>query len=345
MRLGLYCALALSLAATPAFGQEQEDKTTRLFASDDLIEVTIEGPLREIARKSEVSTEPHPATLTAAGESLSVRVSARGISRRRKNQCSFPPLRIAFPEKPAASSLFHRQGSIKLVTHCNDNSRFEQIAMREFAAYRLYNVVTPESLKVRLARITYRDGNKDITTRLGFFIEDGDDAARRLDIKEVDIGNIRVSALNRQDAARYSLFQYMIGNTDWAMDAGPDPRDCCHNSRLFGAAKDATGDLTPVPYDFDNAGMVDAPYAVPSEKLRISNVKVRVYRGYCAFNAELPAEVARMRLAQPAVVNEIASITALDERNRKSVLRYLDGFFDKLADESALVKKLTGDCL
>lgn len=345
MKARLLLAVVLAFTAAPATSQEHEDKITSLFASDATLEVTIDGPLRQIARKSEVSTDPYPATLTAAGETWPVQISARGISRRRKDKCSFPPLRVVFPAKPAEGSLFHKQGGIKLVTHCNDSDRFEQIALREFATYRLYNVLTPESLKVRLARVTYRDGGKEISTRLGFFIEDGDDAARRLGMKEVEIGNIRVSALNRQAAARYSLFQYMIGNTDWAMDAGPDPADCCHNSKLFGAAKDATGDLTPVPYDFDNAGLVDAPYAVPSEKLRIRDVKTRVYRGYCAFNGELAGEIAKLRVARPALEAELGQIAELDDRTRNSLLRYLGGFFSKLENEAAVARSLASNCL
>ena len=338
-------AIAMALAAAPLAAQDAPDKTTPLFSSDELLEVTLDGPFREIARRSETSTESHPATLVVAGERLAIEASARGISRRRKSTCSFPPLRIRFSAKPDETSLFHKQASIKLVTHCSDSARFEQIAMREFATYRLYNILTPESLKVRLARITYREGDKIITTRLGFFIEDGDDAARRLGMKEVDIGNIRISALNRDDAARYSLFQYMIGNTDWAMDAGPDPTDCCHNSRLFGTAKDAKSDLTPIPYDFDNAGIVDAPYAVPSEKLRIRDVKMRVYRGYCAFNGGLAAEIARFRAARPALEAELARIPQLEERTAQSMKRYLGGFFDGIASDEDGAEKLAGKCL
>lgn len=341
----LVAASLLLLAAPPAGAQEGQDKTTRLFADDTIIDLAIDGPVREIARKSEVSTDAYPATLATGGEILSVEVSARGISRRRKDKCSFPPLRIRFTTKPEETSLFHRQGSIKLVTHCNDNTRFEQYALREYAAYRLYNILTPESLKVRLARITYRDSGKVVTTRLGFLIEDGDDAARRLGMKEVDTGNIRVAALNREDGARYALFQYMIGNTDWAMDAGPDPADCCHNSRLFGAAKDARSNLTPVPYDFDNAGLVDAPYAMPHEKLRARDVKVRIYRGYCAFNDSLAAEIVRFRDARPAMEAELGRIPELDERTLGAMTRYLGGFFDGVARDASGAGKLAADCL
>jgi len=344
MRAGSIIGASIALLALPAIAQKAPDKATPLFSDDAVLEVIIDGPVREVARRAESSTDVHPATLTSAGESHAIEIAARGVSRRRKDKCSFPPLRIGFPEEPGKGSLFHDQKRIKLVTHCNDNARFEQIVLKEFATYRLYNLITPKSFRVRLARVTYRDGGKEITTRMGFFIEDGDDAAKRVGMKEVDTGNVRVSALNREDGARYSLFQYMIGNTDWAMDAGPDPADCCHNSRLFGGAKDAGSDLTPVPYDFDNAGLVDAPYAVPSELLRITNVKFRLYRGYCAFNTALPTEIARFRDARPAITAELTRIPGLDQRSIQSMQRYLDGFFDDIADSDRVAKKLVGAC-
>ncbi|QPC98451.1 hypothetical protein [Qipengyuania soli] len=345
MRLAKLCVLSLALLGTSASGEDTGDEVTPLFGSDAVLDATIDGPVREVARRAESSDEVRPATLTAAGESHAIEISARGISRRRKDKCSFPPLRIGFPDKPDAASLFRKQKRIKLVTHCNDNARFEQIVLREYAAYRLYNILTPESFKVRLARVTYRDGGKDVTTRIGFFIEDGDDAAKRVGLKEVDTGNVRVAVLNREDGARYSLFQYMIGNTDWAMDAGPDPADCCHNSRLFGEAKDAAANLTPVPYDFDNAGLVDAPYAVPSEKLRIPNVRYRIYRGYCAFNEALPAQLENYRNARGEIEAELGRIPGLETRSIQSMRQYLAGFFEDIGDSDRIAKKLTGACL
>ena len=36
-----------------------------------------------------------------------------------------------------------------------------------------------------------------------------------------------------------------------------------------------------VPYDFDHAGIVSTPYALPAEELHMSSVRQRRYRGYC----------------------------------------------------------------
>lgn len=343
MRVWLACLLFL-LGDMPANAQETAGEETPLFADDSILEVTITGPVQKIARRAEKSTDPYPARLDAAGESHAIMLSARGKSRRLPVNCSFPPLRIAFAEKAGSQSLFYRQGRIKLVTHCRDRDSLEQTLLREYATYRLYSVVAPQSLRVRLARIRYIDGDKLVTQRLGFFIEDVDDAARRLGRKEIDTTDISVAWLDQRDAARYALFQYMIGNTDWSMVLSPAGERCCHNSRLLGADSDTRRQLTPIPYDFDNSGFVDATYAVPNHTLSIKSVRTRLYRGFCSFNDLVPAEAERFRTLQSALFAEIEAIPETDTKTRAAMRRYLEGFFEDISDTERLERKLLRKC-
>ena len=46
--------------------------------------------------------------------------------------------------------------------------------------------------------------------------------------------------LTARDAARVAVFEYMIGNLDWSMRAGPAGQGCCHNSTTDRAAGAAT---------------------------------------------------------------------------------------------------------
>lgn len=344
-------ALALAACASmfPASLAAQDEagkpgKVTPLFAEDSILDVTIRGPLGDVIRKAERTTAPQAAQLEANGEVLPVQISARGVSRRRKDVCKFPPLRVAFGEVVPEASLFRKQGNLKLVTHCNNKPGVEQTLLREYTTYRLLNLVTPMSHRVRLLRISYVDGDKQIASEFAFFIEDTDDAARRVGLKEVDTGKISPRSLNQDRAAQFALFQYMIGNTDWAMYTGPDPTDCCHNTKLLGAAKDAASDFTPVAYDFDNAGLVDAPYAVPNPLLKLRSVQQRVYRGFCMFNSYVPAHAARLRELRPALEAEIAAIPSLDARSQADMKRYLSGFYEDIADDATLQKKLLDDC-
>ena len=70
-----------------------------------------------------------------------------------------------------------------------------------------------------------------------------------------------------------ALFEYMIGNTDWAVTVS-------HNTRLMLSKDDTLSKPYVVPYDFDYSGLVNTYYSIPDEKLEIETVTQRVYRGY-----------------------------------------------------------------
>jgi hypothetical protein len=341
---------ALAFAAQLLIGQAAAARPPDpLFAAAEPIRLTISGPFGAIRRGAERSTDVHEASLTLAGaaaETHSIRLSARGITRRRREICAFPPLRIEFAQASAATSLFHGQRRLKLVTHCRVAETFQQFVLLEYAAYRLLNVLSPRSLQVRLAAIDYVETGADapFASRLGFLIEDIDDAARRNGLVEIDAGNIAVSRLSPRDAARFAVFQYMIGNLDWSMNAGPPGSQCCHNAKLLGAAGAVTG-LIPVPYDFDHSGLVDAPYATPPAQVSVTSVRTRRYRGYCIHNQEARAAAGEARAARAALQAALDAIPQVDERSRDRASAYLAGFFEDVGSAEEISSRLLKTCL
>ena len=135
----------------------------------------------------------------------------------------------------------------------------------------------------------------------------------------------------------------MIGNLDWAMTAGPPGEDCCHNSRPLGAAG-AKANLTPTPYDFDFSGMVDAPYATPPEGIKLANVRIRKYRGYCRHNEQASGVAAEFIAHKAAILGVLDQTPQLDEGRRKKAGAYLASFFDQIGNPQELAKLLKG-CL
>jgi hypothetical protein len=310
-----------------------------LFASDEVLSLTLIGPLDTISRNK--GAKPVSGVLKVGGaapESLAVSLSVRGITRRRDDICTFPPLRVEFTEKPGASSLFKGQKHLKLVTHCQRAEDYQQYLLLEYTAYRLYRELTPDSFNVRLAKIDYTGkGGRALTTRVGFFIEDIDDVAKRNgQVRLKGVGRISASQLDAAAAARYAVFEYMISNLDWAMTAGPAGTDCCHNARLLGAqgATGASTGLIPVPYDFDYAGLVNAPYAVPPEGIHVANVKVRRYRGFCADNEEAKALLAQISARRDSLMAILNGTPQLEDRTRRVAAGYLGDFFEEAGSPS-----------
>jgi hypothetical protein len=316
-----------------------------LFGSDAPIRVTIQGPVNAIARKMAKSVAPEAATLNLAApaESHPIMLSARGLSRRTGGICDFPPLRVEFTQKAAATSLFAGQRRLKLVTHCKSSAGYQQNLLMEYSAYRLLNQLTPFSHRVRLATVDYADASGKVSiSRWGFFIEDLDDLAKRNGLSEARVPD-RISAAQLEPlaAARTALFMYMIGNLDWSMRAGPQGEGCCHNSRLLGGGSA----LVPVAYDFDYSGLVDAPYAIPPKQIRVRSVRQRFYQGYCRHNTQVLAAAAEMRAKRPALEAVYSQVPGLEARTRSKALAYLAGFFEEIATDTAVRSNITKSCL
>lgn len=336
-------ALALTASAILA-GPVAAQPATPLFAADAPLRLELRGPISAIVKASRERPVPRPAELALAGggERHSIRLSPRGITRLRRETCLFPPLRVQFAVPPPPASLFSGQGRLKLVTHCQASAAFQQHVLLEYAAYRLYNVVTPASFRARLGTIDYVDEDgRTYVTRVGFFLEDRDDVGRRIGQRRATTGDaVAITAVDPAAAARFALFQYMIGNLDWSMRAGPRGEGCCHNSRLFGAGP---GRLVPIPYDFDYSGLVDAPYAVPPDGSAVS-VRRRAYQGYCRHNAEALAAAAQFRALRPALLAEFATVPGLDDRSRRKAVAYIEEFFGEIANDGLIAKKVLARC-
>lgn len=335
-------ALALQQAAPSA---PPAQSVAPLFAEDEVLDVTIQANFGRLIRNAKRNPDPYQATVSVNGQPHAATVEARGVSRRTGGLCSFPPLRVRFPAKPDATSIFEGQKSLKVVTHCKDNGAFEQNMLREYSAYRLYNLVTDESLKVRLARIRYEDDDGDErATRMGFFIEDIDAAADRLGGTEINLPQIGTRWIDARKAARYVLFQYMIGNLDWSMFRGPEGENCCHNSKIIGPDRAARSGLTPVPYDFDMSGWVDAPYAVVPSGVRVRNVRQRFYRGLCRFGPDTLEIAAEWRPRQGEFRRAFLDVPGMSADTSEELDAFLSGFFSDIADNSRIQDRLLDDC-
>lgn len=348
--MGARLVLALALAAAVQPSGSAPKQPTPLFAGDEPIHVALRGPLSAIARTPGSLRTARPATLTLlspSAETHPIQLSPRGITRRMKITCAFPPLRVEFTSKPSATSLFKGQKRLKLTTYCRTSQQHQQHILLEYAAYRMFNLLSPASLRARLAMVDYVEADgKPVISRLGFFVEDSDDAAKRNGLVEVRMPpRISTSQLDPASAARAALFEYMIGNLDWSMRAGPQGDVCCHNFRLMAASAGAQTALIPVPYDFDYSGLVDAPYALPPEGMPIGSVRQRYYHDYCVHNAQAIQVAAAFRAKRSELLAVLGSIPQLDEARRRAAANYLEGFFRDIATDDDVRKRVLKTCI
>lgn len=342
MKLKWISALACVSIAWSGPALAKGDKP--LFESSEPIHIVIQAPLSTLIRDRHHQGPISGALTDPSGVRVPINLELRGITRRTSDICDFPPLKVEFNSPPAAS-LFARQKKLKLVTHCKNSPSFEQYVLLEYSAYKMYNLLTSRSFRVRLANIDYRDDDgHPITSRIGYFLEELSDVAHRNGLKVAHAPDrIPVEDLSSTDAARYALFEDMIANHDWSMRAGPPGKDCCHNADLIGVM--APGAIVPIPYDFDYSGFVDTPYATPPAELDISDVRSRFYRGYCMHNREVIAAAQQMRAERGAMLGVLAEVPGLEPGTRQKAAAYLEKFFADIRTDADVSSKVLGRCI
>lgn len=340
--------VASTLLLTTAGSEAQDAKSPDpLFQSNELLEVRITAPIHTLMteRPNEEELPGKFQYTNDAGENVEfdVQVRTRGLSRRDKKTCRLPPLRLNFKVSQTKNTLFHKQDKVKLVTHCKPTTKYEQLVLREYLAYKMLNALTADSYRVRLLRITYVDTDKKQKehTRVGFIIEHRDRLAKRINSRRVEVRKAKISELDPAYTNLTSVFHYMIGNTDFSPVLGVD-EICCHNAVLFGDENEL---FRPIPYDFDQAGIVDAPYAWPNPRFKLRSVKQRLYRGRCLFNAQLPATYAIFIDKRGVLMAEIDNAELLGSRPRKIMRSYLESFYKTIESETKAEKALAKKCI
>jgi hypothetical protein len=210
--------------------------------------------------------------------------------------------------------------------------------------YRTLNLLTEESFRVRPLDVTYVDtdrGNRK-SRHYAFLIEPEVHLAARTNTTPIVAPAVPRADLDVGQASLVGMFAFMVGNTDFAMTNGPKGSDCCHNVVPL---RSPSGSVLPVPYDFDATGVVDPPYAKPTESLHIQNVRQRLYRGYCQDAAQLRATLDRFRAARADIRALFADDPHLSQATVAKTLKFIDAFYGIIDDDKAVERNISSRCL
>jgi hypothetical protein len=321
--------------------RREDSETRRLFRDADPVAFTLTADFKAVGKERKPdSAVRFPASMAVSDDdgqtrSIPVRLRTRGHARLVQN-CGFVPLRVEFPAEGTEGTAFEGQNVLKLGTHCQGGRDYEQYALREYLAYRIFNVFTPRSFRVRLARATYVDAKsgKTVATRYAMFLEAERDLARRHQARIADLPRTLFRQVDRKTLLSMMLFEYMIGNTDFSIYVR-------HNVRLL---QDQAGVVHPVPYDFDYAGLVHAPYALPARGLGLKTVLDRAYLGPCLTTAEMEEVVPAFSAKKADVLGLVDSTFGLEDASRKEVKAYLLAFYSTIERPADARRLLMSAC-
>lgn len=243
----------------------------------------------------------------------------------RRENCFLPPLKLIF-NTPDSGALWPLK-SLKLVSACNPAGGSNQYLLKEYLSYKIYNLITDKSFRVRLLDLDYQDssGSKKTIRDYAFFIEDIKDLAKRNNCKEFTGPITHTEKSNRKQMTLLAIFEYMIGNTDWAVPVR-------HNIKAIQLKGDSTAKPYCIPYDLDYAGLVNATYAVPDPLLNTETVLQRVYRGFPRTMDELSEVLDVFKKQKENIYSLINNFNPLTTRNKKNMIDYLEEFF-KIIDD------------
>ncbi|MDX2248040.1 MAG: hypothetical protein SF052_14740 [Bacteroidia bacterium] len=316
-----------------------QQNVSPLFASDELLQITLETDLKKFLNDRGGDPSYHDAKLSLTDangkiEQGEVEIKARGRFRRDELTCHYPPIRVKFSKKKESPAVFKGQTKLKLVTHCAD----EQFVLREYYIYKVYNLITERSFRVRLAKIKYVDTQGEMPTEeaFSFFIEDEEDMALRNGENAIgDDVPITYEDVDENQVTLVHIFNYMIANRDFRI---PTPSQ---NMKIItqGNAKP-----TPVPYDFDWSGMVDASYTKLTGEAGPTYEDRQNFKPLCRTKEEYEVIFGKLREIEDDIENLYKNSPYLDSKVIKESLKYYKDFYKTINNPKKVEEIFVQSC-
>jgi hypothetical protein len=318
---------------------------TALFQAQEPLKITLRTDIEWLRdeRNDSVEVEGSVTFIDSDGSEVIKPgdVRARGNFRRDKRNCNFPPLRLDFPRRQMEGTVFEGQDKLKLVTPCNDGrDDYQRYVYDEYLAYRVHQLLTPLSFRVRLVEITYVDieDDYDSRTKIGFLIEDEEQMAARNRATVVESPTMAPTLADGASSVVGAVFNYMVGNLDW--DSAR-----FHNVKLV---RTEDGRHITVPYDFDFTGVVNARYASVNAQLTeqygITRVRHRRYRGFCRAELQYEPVAALFGEKRHEIEDLYRSFTLHNRDDVEDALDYYQNFWKVIDDPDEFEDEIIGDC-
>ena len=300
-----------------------------LFDQDDILKLTILSDFKSIMNDRGEDRSYHNGLLYYVSTSddtifRKVKLRTRGNFRRDPANCTYPPIMVKFGKLKSTDTVFSEQSKLKLVTQCQQ----ENYVLLEYLAYRINNLLTEQSYRVRLAHINYSDleSKEPYFISYAFFIENEKALAQRVNA-EIYQSNVVQYFLKRQNTITMALFQYLIGNNDWYVTSK-------HNISILKLSN--SEEIIAVPFDFDWSKLVNAQYTKPSDVPESHLKERRVYKGLCLEEKEYADQVAFFNSKKEDITSLIQSIEDLPRKNKQQSIKYIENFYKLINNRSSL---------
>lgn len=259
-----------------------------------------------------------------------IRVASRGNTRRKI--CSLPPLKIDLQKSNLKVLGFATNDKLKLILPCEKSKTYVENCMKEHLVYQLYGKITDIAFRTRLIdlEILNESDKKVKVNGKALMVEDIDDISYRTKALQIKDGVTGIDALDRKEYLKFVFFQYMILNCDWSILTR-------HNVKVIRLPN--SDQLTPLPYDFDYAGIVGQNYAVPPEKFPIESVLSPYFMGFHVKMEEIEFVLEHYNSIEKELRTLIDEAKYyLSEKSCAKFHKRLDGFYKVLRNKKGWKK-------
>jgi len=315
--------------------------TFQVFGPEELLHFTVSTDFRNLSKNKHKDEYQKAQVIFQLLDTIyisrNIRIKPRGDVRLKI--CNQPPLRVNVKKTKNVFQLLDGLDKLKLVVPCKGTNVYQNYIYSEYLAYKLYNVITDNSFRVRMIRVNYHDtgGRLKENTAYTFIIESLKSLAKRQESIPLESQKISGKSIDQENAARLYLFQYMIGNTDWSVTG-------LHNIKLIKTMDVLRPNPLAVPYDFDYSGLVNASYAIPGTHVDIKEVTERNYMGYCLSEEILNETFDLFIQKESEVMATVRNFDLMSDSSKKKTLDYLQGFYDIIKEPKRRVNQLVNKC-
>ncbi len=312
-----------------------------LFSAEEPLYLTLKFDV-EAFKKTRHQDVYHNAEMTNEGSddsqlTNSVQVKARGTIRRKI--CNLPPILLNIGNSGIKADSLQDVLRMNMVVRCKNAAQYGPYVLREYLVYKIYNIITPLSYRVRLVRLSIIDTGKgnEVTEDWAFLQEPDELMTLRLNSEMINNDKLSMRVVNPEIINSLSMFQYMIGNADYSVTGR-------HNLKILASKEYGPTGFIPVPYDFDYTGLVDATYAIPGPNLGITSVRERYYLGACRPKQVHEETIQELAQFEDEIMEYIKDFEYLDDKEKVDMIEYLDSYFKESKESWFIDRKIVPTC-
>src|SRR5215467_1351851 len=155
-------ATTVILIACNVLHTSAQEKADKLFKDSKPLDIALRVSIKQVKDNTgDTVYEAHVLNYrNSSGTYDSVNAELKTRGKFRLRECYFPPLTVKFKKEDIKGTIFEGNKNLKLVMPCKTQSESNDLIVKEFLCYKLYEILTPYCFRTRLVNIDFTEEQK-----------------------------------------------------------------------------------------------------------------------------------------------------------------------------------------